>query len=72
VTIQFPDPWFKKKHAKRRMVNEEVVETIARHLAPGGQVFVQTDIEFLAAESRSCLIPTKNSGKRLCPKTRFR
>jgi tRNA (guanine-N7-)-methyltransferase len=50
VTIQFPDPWFKKKHAKRRMVNEEMVETIARHLSPGGQVFVQTDIEFLADE----------------------
>ena len=50
VTIQFPDPWFKKKHAKRRMVNDEMVQTIARHLAPGGQVFVQTDIEFLADE----------------------
>lgn len=50
VTIQFPDPWFKKKHAKRRMVNEEMVGTIARHLTPGGRVFVQTDIEFLADE----------------------
>jgi len=50
VTIQFPDPWFKKKHAKRRMVNEEMVETIAQRLAPGGKVFVQTDIEFLAEE----------------------
>ena len=48
VTIQFPDPWFKKKHAKRRMVNEDMVETIARHLAPNGRVFVQTDIESLA------------------------
>jgi len=26
VTIQFPDPWFKKRHAKRRMVNVELVE----------------------------------------------
>ena len=50
VTIQFPDPWFKKKHAKRRMVNEEMVDTIARHLAPDGKVFIQTDIEFLAEE----------------------
>jgi tRNA (guanine-N7-)-methyltransferase len=50
VTIQFPDPWFKKKHAKRRMVNEEMVTTIVEHLAPGGQVFIQTDIEFLADE----------------------
>lgn len=50
VTIQFPDPWFKKKHAKRRMVNPEMVETIASNLKPGGRVFVQTDIEFLADE----------------------
>ena len=50
VTIQFPDPWFKKKHAKRRMVNEEMVDTLAKHLAPGGRVFLQTDIEFLADE----------------------
>lgn len=49
-TIQFPDPWFKKKHAKRRMVNEQLVRTVAQHLAPGGRVFIQTDIEFLADE----------------------
>lgn len=50
VTIQFPDPWFKKKHAKRRMVNRELVETVAGKLAAGGRIFVQTDIEFLAEE----------------------
>lgn len=50
VTIQFPDPWFKKKHAKRRMVNTDLVETIVRHLGTGGKIFVQTDIEFLAEE----------------------
>lgn len=50
VTIQFPDPWFKKKHAKRRMVNRELVDTVAEKLTAGGRVFVQTDIEFLAEE----------------------
>ncbi|MEK7724235.1 MAG: tRNA (guanosine(46)-N7)-methyltransferase TrmB [Acidobacteriota bacterium] len=50
VTIQFPDPWFKKKHAKRRMVNRELVETVVKHLAKNGKIFVQTDIEFLAEE----------------------
>ena len=50
VTIQFPDPWFKKKHAKRRMVNTELVETLVLHLAEAGKIFVQTDIEFLAEE----------------------
>ncbi len=50
VSIQFPDPWFKKKHAKRRMVNAGMVETIEKHLADAGKIFVQTDIEFLAEE----------------------
>ena len=50
VTIQFPDPWFKKKHAKRRMVNVELVETVVKHLAENGRIFVQSDIEFLADE----------------------
>ena len=50
VTIQFPDPWYKKKHAKRRMVQTNLVETIAKHLNDSGKVFVQTDVKFLAAE----------------------
>ena len=50
VTIQFPDPWFKKRHAKRRMVNAELVETVVNRLATTGRIFVQTDIEFLAEE----------------------
>ena len=50
VTIQFPDPWFKKKHAKRRMVNAELVESVVNRLASGGKVFVQTDIQFLSEE----------------------
>ncbi len=50
VTIQFPDPWFKKKHAKRRMVNDSLAETVAENLAVSGKIFIQTDVEFLAEE----------------------
>ena len=50
VTIQFPDPWFKRRHAKRRMVNAELVDTITRIVAFKGIVFIQTDIESLAEE----------------------
>jgi len=50
VTIQFPDPWFKKKHTKRRMVNIGLVAAVVSHLAVGGRIFVQTDIEFLAVD----------------------
>ncbi len=50
VSIQFPDPWFKKRHAKRRMVKDNLVETITAHLGQDGKVYVQTDVEFLAEE----------------------
>ena len=50
VTIQFPDPWFKKKHAKRRMVNAELVTAVVDRVASDGRIFVQTDIEILADE----------------------
>lgn len=50
VTIQFSDPWYKKKHAKRRMVTNDLVETIVGHLKNSGKVFIQTDVDFLAEE----------------------
>ncbi len=50
VTIQFPDPWFKKRHAKRRMVNEKLVQSVGEVLAVDGEVFVQTDVEELSTE----------------------
>ena len=50
VTIQFPDPWYKKKHAKRRMVQDDLVETIVKHLKISGKIFIQTDVDFLAEE----------------------
>ena len=50
VTIQFPDPWFKKKHAKRRMVNRELIDAILDKLASNSRIFVQTDIQDLADE----------------------
>lgn len=50
VTIQFPDPWFKKKHAKRRMVRKSMVDSLAHRLAPDGIILLQTDVEFVAEE----------------------
>ncbi|BAQ63783.1 tRNA (guanosine(46)-N7)-methyltransferase TrmB [Geminocystis sp. NIES-3709] len=50
VTIQFPDPWFKKKHQKRRVVQSEIVEILAQFLSPKGQVFLQSDIKEVAEE----------------------
>lgn len=50
VTIQFPDPWFKTRHAKRRLVQPQLVAELAKYLAAGGIVFLQSDIEAVAVE----------------------
>jgi tRNA (guanine-N7-)-methyltransferase len=45
VFVNFPDPWWKKRHAKRRLLAEPLLDQIARLLRPGGELFVQTDVE---------------------------
>jgi tRNA (guanine-N7-)-methyltransferase len=52
VCIQFPDPHFKARHAKRRVVMPELVETLACFMPPGGTVFLQSDIQSVLDEMR--------------------
>ncbi len=44
VFIHFPDPWWKKRHQKRMVVVEPLIEQIARLLCCGGELFIQTDV----------------------------
>ncbi|MBF0107555.1 MAG: tRNA (guanosine(46)-N7)-methyltransferase TrmB [Magnetococcales bacterium] len=43
VMINFPDPWPKKRHHKRRLIQKEFLDTLARALVPGGLVTLATD-----------------------------
>jgi tRNA (guanine-N7-)-methyltransferase len=44
VCIQFPDPWFKKKHHKRRVLQPALLRAIAAALQPGKRFFIQSDV----------------------------
>ena len=44
VSIQFPDPWFKKKHHKRRVLQPALLVALAGALAEGRSLFVQSDV----------------------------
>ncbi len=44
VSIQFPDPWFKRKHIKRRVLNKSLLNSIARYMSKDGELFLQSDI----------------------------
>lgn len=52
ITIQFPDPWFKRKHMKRRVVQPELVKILVDYLADNGTLFLQSDIKDVALEMR--------------------
>ena len=43
VHVYFPDPWPKKRHHKRRLLNAPFVHALALRLAPGGYLHVATD-----------------------------
>lgn len=43
VHIFFPDPWHKKRHHKRRLIQAGFVELLCRKLKPGGYLHVATD-----------------------------
>ena len=44
VFVHFPDPWWKKRHQKRRVVERGLLDQVARLLVPGGELFIQTDV----------------------------
>lgn len=50
IYIHFPDPWWKKRHEKRLVVSPWLMPQVVRALAPGGELFVQTDVEDRALE----------------------
>ncbi|NMB75431.1 MAG: tRNA (guanosine(46)-N7)-methyltransferase TrmB [Myxococcales bacterium] len=50
ILIHHPDPWWKKRHRKRRLVQVEWIAELARLLQPGGVVYLQTDVFDMAEE----------------------
>jgi tRNA (guanine-N7-)-methyltransferase len=45
VHVYFPDPWWKARHKKRRVLNEPFVADVERVLVPGGVLHFWTDVE---------------------------
>ena len=55
VHIFFPDPWHKKRHHKRRLIQPELVALLASRLAPGGWLHCATDWEDYAHQMLAVL-----------------
>ena len=67
VHVFFPDPWHKKKHNKRRLIQPGLVAQLVSHLAPGGYLHCATDWQpyaeqMLAVLSAEPLLRNTTSG----------
>ncbi len=51
VYINFPDPWFKRRHENRRMVDDALVVGIGAIARPGADVLVQSDVWDVALDA---------------------
>jgi tRNA (guanine-N7-)-methyltransferase len=55
VHVFFPDPWPKKRHHKRRLIQPSFVELLAKVIAPGGTLRLATDWEPYAQQMREVI-----------------
>ncbi|MCE7031939.1 tRNA (guanosine(46)-N7)-methyltransferase TrmB [Lysobacter sp. GX 14042] len=68
VRIYFPDPWHKKRHHKRRLVQPEFAALLVRKLAPGGRLHLATDWQDYAEHMWDVLDATAGLANRAGPR----
>lgn len=64
IRIYFPDPWHKKRHHKRRLVNPGFAALLVRKLAPGGRLHLATDWQDYAEQMWDVLDATPGIANR--------
>ena len=47
ISFNFPDPWFKKRHYKRRVIQPEFIKILSNLLQKGSLIFIKTDVKDL-------------------------
>jgi tRNA (guanine-N7-)-methyltransferase len=47
ISFNFPDPWFKKRHNKRRVIQPDLINNFSNLLKSGSLIFIKTDVKDL-------------------------
>ena len=47
ISFNFPDPWFKKKHHKRRVIQPKLINFLSNSMKKGSLIFIKTDVREL-------------------------
>ncbi|MET3443530.1 tRNA (guanine-N7-)-methyltransferase [Variovorax paradoxus] len=75
VHVFFPDPWHKKRHNKRRLIQPGFVKKLAEHLRPGGYIHCATDWQPYAEQMLEVLSAEpllRNTAEGYAPKPEYR
>lgn len=63
--INFPDPWFKKKHGRRRLIKRKTVDYLTSRMIEGGRLHLATDIIAYATMAHEVFSATPGLSNRL-------
>ena len=59
IHVHFPDPWWKDRHANRRLLEPLFLRVLARRLRPGGRLYVKSDVFDYLLALRDCAAASK-------------
>ena len=63
ISFNFPDPWFKKKHHKRRVIQPELINCLSNSMKKGSLIFIKTDVKKLFDYMEFTILESKNFTK---------
>ena len=64
ISFNFPDPWFKKKHYKRRVIQPDFINILSNSLQKGSLIFIKTDVKDLF-DYMDCIISSNLNFKNI-------
>ena len=64
ISFNFPDPWFKKRHYKRRVIQPEFLNLLSNSLQKGSLIFIKTDVKDLF-DYMDCIISNNFNFKKI-------
>tara|TARA_B100000242_G_scaffold250495_1_gene192008 strand:+ start:618 stop:1247 length:630 start_codon:yes stop_codon:yes gene_type:complete len=60
ISFNFPDPWFKKRHYKRRIIQPKFINHLSNTMQKGSFIFIKTDVEDLFYYMDSTILNNSN------------
>jgi len=64
ISFNFPDPWFKKRHYKRRVIQPEFINILSNSMQKGSLIYIKTDVKDLF-DNMDCMISSNLSFQKI-------